>query len=153
MNPSRILLVLAVCLPALLASPMTSRGLWQLRGMILCNMPHSWPVVDFADYGCYCGKGGSGTPVDDLDRCCQTHDQCYTDAMQDKNCLPIIDNPYTYSYSYHCDKTTHTATCLSDNNACEMFICECDRKAALCFSKAGYIKAHDHYPSHLCHQS
>lgn len=36
--------------------------------MILCTVPDSWPIFDYADYGCYCGKGGSGTPVDELER-------------------------------------------------------------------------------------
>lgn len=40
----------------------------QFRKMILCVKPDSWPILDYADYGCYCGYGGSGTPVDDLDR-------------------------------------------------------------------------------------
>lgn len=40
----------------------------QFRKMILCVMPDSSPILDYADYGCYCGYGGSGTPVDDLDR-------------------------------------------------------------------------------------
>lgn len=44
------------------------RALWQFRDMILCTIPDSWPVIEYTDYGCYCGKGGSGTPVDDLDR-------------------------------------------------------------------------------------
>jgi hypothetical protein len=31
-------------------------------------------------YGNWCGpKYGSGTPKDDLDTCCQTHDNCYGD--------------------------------------------------------------------------
>lgn len=51
------------CLPVL-----CNRAVWQFRGMILCTVPDSWPLLDYADYGCYCGLGGSGTPVDELDR-------------------------------------------------------------------------------------
>lgn len=44
------------------------RALWQFRHMIICTIPTSWPFLDYGNYGCYCGWGGSGTPVDDLDR-------------------------------------------------------------------------------------
>uniref|UniRef100_A0AAZ3PZB5 Phospholipase A(2) n=1 Tax=Oncorhynchus tshawytscha TaxID=74940 RepID=A0AAZ3PZB5_ONCTS len=30
--------------------------------------PDSWPVLDYANTGCYCGKGSLGTPVNPLDR-------------------------------------------------------------------------------------
>uniref|UniRef100_A0A4W6C198 Phospholipase A2 n=1 Tax=Lates calcarifer TaxID=8187 RepID=A0A4W6C198_LATCA len=127
------------------------KALIQFRNMILCVMPDSWPVLDYADYGCYCGKGGSGTPVDDLDRCCQVHDQCYSDAMQHPDCWPILDNPYTEFYDYSCDKQNRKVTCGNKNNECEMFICECDRKAAECFSRSTWNPEHEHLPSDRCH--
>ncbi|XP_015756360.1 PREDICTED: phospholipase A2 A2-actitoxin-Cgg2a-like [Acropora digitifera] len=32
---------------------------------------------NYNGYGCYCGLGGYGKPVDGLDKCCQVHDTCY----------------------------------------------------------------------------
>uniref|UniRef100_H3CYF4 Phospholipase A2 n=1 Tax=Tetraodon nigroviridis TaxID=99883 RepID=H3CYF4_TETNG len=121
----------------------------QFRKMILCVMPDSSPIFDY-NYGCYCGLGGSGTPVDDLDRCCQVHDQCYSDAMQHPECWPILDNPYTKLYDYTCDEANRKVTCGSSNNECEMFICECDRKAAECFGRSEWNPEHEHLPSENC---
>ncbi|KAF1388960.1 hypothetical protein PFLUV_G00068340 [Perca fluviatilis] len=146
MRLTQSLFILVVSLPALLCY----RAVWQFRAMILCTVPDSWPVLDYADYGCYCGLGGSGTPVDELDRCCQIHDQCYSDAMQLDECWPIFDNPYTELYSHRCDKASKSVTCLDDNNPCERFICECDRKAAMCFAKADYNERNANLPSERC---
>ncbi|XP_040897981.1 phospholipase A2 [Toxotes jaculatrix] len=146
MHLTHSLLILFSSLPALLGY----RAVWQFRAMILCTVPDSWPVLDYADYGCYCGLGGSGAPVDELDRCCQVHDQCYSDAMQHEDCWPILDNPYTEMYSYSCDRASKTVTCRNNNDPCEKFICECDREAAMCFAKADYNEGNAHLPSDRC---
>ncbi|XP_034457179.1 phospholipase A2, minor isoenzyme-like isoform X2 [Hippoglossus hippoglossus] len=153
MNALRTLFLLAAGLSVACCGPALStndRALNQFRQMILCMMPDSRPIFDYADYGCYCGKGGSGTPVDKLDRCCQVHDKCYSDAMQHDQCWFIIDNPYIEFYAYSCDKASKTLTCGENNNECEMFICECDRKAAECFAKSPWIPEHEHLPSDRC---
>ncbi|XP_018587154.2 phospholipase A2 [Scleropages formosus] len=126
------------------------RAVWQLRSMLICVMPDSWPALEYADYGCYCGLGGSGTPVDELDRCCQTHDHCYSAAMELKACWPVLENPYTLIYHYSCDKANKTVTCEAKNTECEMFVCECDRKASMCFAGAGYNKEYENWPSERC---
>ncbi|XP_004592139.2 phospholipase A2 [Ochotona princeps] len=129
-------------------SGVAPRNLLQFRGMIQCTIPGSSPYLEFNGYGCYCGLGGSGTPVDELDKCCQTHDNCYTEAQKLSSCKTLVDNPYTNSYSYSCSGTT--VTCSSSNNACEAFICNCDRNAAICFSKAPYNDKYKNWSNKNC---
>lgn len=50
------------------SAEVSPRAVWNFRKMIKCTLPSSHPLLDYADYGCYCGLGGSGTPVDELDR-------------------------------------------------------------------------------------
>ncbi|XP_029024246.1 phospholipase A2-like isoform X2 [Betta splendens] len=147
MNPVQALLLVAASLSV--AQGLTIKALPQFRKMILCVLPESWPILHYTDYGCYCGRGGSGAPVDDLDRCCQVHDRCYSDSMQFSRCWPIIENPYTKFYDYSCDKNKNI-TCGSSNNGCGKFICECDRKAAQCFAKTTWKPEHEHLPSRRC---
>ena len=50
----------------------------------------------YGAYGCWCGPGGSGTPVDGTDRCCQLHDFCYDKIIASNLCSPY---KVTYEYS------------------------------------------------------
>ncbi|XP_060644431.2 phospholipase A2, minor isoenzyme-like [Anolis sagrei] len=134
-----LLLVLVGATSTVTPSPVP-RALWQFRSMILCAIPKSKPLSQYNHYGCYCGFGGSGTPVDDLDRCCQIHDDCYGAASDIPNCYTWLHNPYIEMYSYTCSETN--VTCASDNDVCKMHVCQCDRAAAMCFAKARYIEEH-----------
>nr|P00603.1 RecName: Full=Basic phospholipase A2 CM-II; Short=svPLA2; AltName: Full=Phosphatidylcholine 2-acylhydrolase [Naja mossambica] len=107
-------------------------NLYQFKNMIHCTVP-SRPWWHFADYGCYCGRGGKGTAVDDLDRCCQVHDNCYGEAEK-LGCWP-----YLTLYKYECSQGK--LTCSGGNNKCAAAVCNCDLVAANCFAGARYIDA------------
>ncbi|XP_004208832.1 basic phospholipase A2 BFPA isoform X1 [Hydra vulgaris] len=81
----------------------------------------------YDEYGCWCGPGGSGKPVDKADGCCKRHDHCYDRILSKKEC-----NPYIAQYSFDKDK------CLNENGTCLREICECDQAISKCLSKQNY---------------
>nr|ABK63568.1 PLA2-6 precursor [Demansia vestigiata] len=133
MFPARLLVLLGVCVSLLGATriPTQPLHLMQFADMITCANRNTRSWISYTNYGCYCGSGGSGTPVDDLDRCCQVHDDCYGEAQKLPEC-----NPYKNFYSYECAEGQ--LTCKDDNDECKALICKCDRLAAICFAKAPY---------------
>uniref|UniRef100_R4G2H2 PLA2-Hem-7 n=1 Tax=Hemiaspis signata TaxID=355698 RepID=R4G2H2_9SAUR len=133
MYPAHLLVLLAVCVSLLGASDIRPQplNLYQFGNMIGCANHNTRGWSDYANYGCYCGWGGSGTPVDELDRCCKIHDDCYGEA--EKNCFPKLT-----LYSWKC--TENVPTCDSKKE-CESFVCDCDAKAAICFAGAPYNSA------------
>uniref|UniRef100_R4G2M6 PLA2-Sut-19 n=1 Tax=Suta fasciata TaxID=529716 RepID=R4G2M6_9SAUR len=135
MYPAHLLVLLAVCVSLLGAAgiPPQPLNLYQFKGMIECGNRGNRDAWDYNNYGCYCGQGGSGTPVDDLDRCCKVHDDCYGEAENSLNC-----SPYWTLYTWDC--TENVPTCKS-KSGCPRSVCECDAVAAKCFAKADYNDA------------
>ncbi|XP_055511530.1 basic phospholipase A2 pseudexin B chain-like [Leucoraja erinacea] len=131
-----LVLLLPGCLPPGVAGGDTEslqpRNLVQFSNIIKCVIPGSHPLITFNNYGCYCGPGGHGEPVDDLDRCCQTHDKCYG-AAAEMGCT-FSEGPALVLYKYTCSEKTVTCDC--NNYKCAKFVCECDRNAAACFANA-----------------
>lgn len=103
-------------------------ALWQFGKMISCAQPGVNPLV-YNEYGCWCGLGGSGTPVDDVDRwesvcwfsclqkrmnrsmpshflrifrCCEAHDKCYKNSRKIPGCEGVFDLPHIIIYGFSC---------------------------------------------------
>ncbi|XP_030272933.1 phospholipase A2, minor isoenzyme-like [Sparus aurata] len=142
MNLSGPLLLLLLTAACTVSGQQESRSLWQFRNMIKCVQPDVLFALKYDNYGCYCGYGGQGTPVDELDQCCKVHDDCYEAQMNDPECKSFWPHlkPYFIYYRYTC--TEHQPTCSASNNKCQAAACECDRAAALCFARAKYNPEH-----------
>ncbi|KAL9984695.1 hypothetical protein ACROYT_G007021 [Oculina patagonica] len=122
--------------------PRTRRSLLQFYQMISCATNNNPLKYNF--YGCYCGLGGTGTPVDGLDRCCEKHDACYRQINRDKLCR-FSWNIYSKSY-----KRKGCTGCASSNDKCELAICKCDSVAAQCFARNKLNPKYENYPQRKC---
>ncbi|XP_047447234.1 phospholipase A2-like [Mugil cephalus] len=131
-------LLLLLLLPACLVCSRLPKALWQFGNMIQCAQPGTNPLA-YNDYGCWCGFGGGGTPLDELDMCCQVHDQCYAASRRVPGCTALEDLPYIIVYDFTC--SNQEVTCSATNNKCQAAVCECDRIAAHCFAQKTYNPA------------
>ncbi|XP_060075263.1 basic phospholipase A2 caudoxin-like [Ylistrum balloti] len=121
-----VILVIITCVGG---APREKRDLLQL--VELLEEMTNKSGLDFNNYGCYCGWGGKGAPVDAVDRCCMLHDNCYgvVDA-----CYPKWIH-YKYEFASHPERVLH---CQDKKETCYKKTCECDAALATCVSKAQY---------------
>ncbi|XP_073937247.1 putative inactive group IIC secretory phospholipase A2 isoform X1 [Castor canadensis] len=77
----------------------TFSSFWQFQRMVKHITGRS-AFFSYYGYGCYCGLGGKGIPVDDTDRCCRAHDCCYK-KLKEIGCQPVLN-----SYPFHIVNST-----------------------------------------------
>ncbi|XP_063386706.1 basic phospholipase A2 taipoxin alpha chain-like [Cydia fagiglandana] len=95
-----------------------------------CTKCSAW---DLMGYGNYCGLGGAGTPVDDIDRCCQQHDHCYGDVIKRHDCWRV--NIYIMPYDWKV--YGGSPYCGDETNRCRREICQCDKEMTECLNRIG----------------
>nr|XP_023444596.2 putative inactive group IIC secretory phospholipase A2 isoform X2 [Dasypus novemcinctus] len=110
----------------------TQSSFWQFQRMVKHVTGRS-AFFSYYGYGCYCGLGGKGTPVDDTDRCCLAHDCCY-EKLKQLGCQPVLN-----SYQFHVVNRTVVCGCgLGPGGGClcGLRACECDKRSVYCFKKS-----------------
>ncbi|KAJ7337919.1 Phospholipase A2 [Desmophyllum pertusum] len=128
-----------------------SRNLHQFGNMVNCMTNRS--RFDYSDYGCWCGMGGSGETVDEVDKCCKIHDKCFVSLMYTKCYFPF--HVYTVVYNYQgcrqCDPISSYSSWEDKVDVeCKKGVCDCDSAAALCFSQAVYNSSYVNYDTSKC---
>ncbi|KAB1268750.1 Calcium-dependent phospholipase A2 [Camelus dromedarius] len=100
-------------------------------------------LESFGFYGCYCGWGGKGTPVDAIDWCCWWHDVCYAELERKGY------NVLTQSYRYRVRQGL--VTCELGSH-CQMELCACDQKLVHCLkrNRRSYSSLYQYFPNFLC---
>ncbi|XP_070607815.1 phospholipase A2-like isoform X2 [Erythrolamprus reginae] len=119
------------------------RGLIELYETLKCGTSR-FPLT-YVGYGCYCGLGGKGWPLDETDWCCHRHDCCYSFAQR-QGCHPIRDR-----YKWTCQDSSVICDALLDR--CQNIICQCDKEAARCWRSAPFNKRYIFWPNYLCGQT
>jgi secretory phospholipase A2 len=113
------------------------KALWNLEEMAECQLGYT--ALDYNNYGCWCGVGGAGEPLDGIDECCMNHDKCYDSAIDDGACYDV---PFEYveDYSWTCQRMENgkkVPNCTEHQNACKAELCWCDRMVVECWGGYG----------------
>jgi secretory phospholipase A2 len=118
---------------------------FQFRDMISKVTGRS--AFDYLGYGCHCGLGGKGKPIDALDTCCQIHDQCYANTSTYLQFWNLC-SPHLVGYSWNYDN--NLLTCTDQQNTCGYKTCMCDKHVAECFARSNYNNQYKGYSQSLC---
>merc|ERR1712098_82432 len=103
-------------------------AVWNLGSMLSnTNKCGIFSNLRLLNYGSWCGYGGRGQPVDEVDRCCKLHDMCYDKYYRDGAgiCWFGVYVPYDWK------KVGRTVKCLDPFNTCARSYCECDKDFAI----------------------
>ncbi|XP_038641673.1 basic phospholipase A2 homolog 1-like isoform X2 [Scyliorhinus canicula] len=102
-----------------------------LQRIVYCVNPSAQP--QYSNYGCFCRIGGNGNqPVDDIDRCCQVHDDCYREAaMMECSTFHMWFASLCENGIPKCPEFSVT----SHDTECFQKFCNCDIAAALCLKE------------------
>ncbi|XP_067830864.1 basic phospholipase A2-like [Heptranchias perlo] len=143
-----LILLGAVAIPAQ-GVAIEERNVFNFMAVVNCANPH-FSNMRYIDYGCFCGFGGSGNPVDAIDRCCYLHDQCYGEAEK-MGC-------YIWITTYFSRCNDEVPTCYNGGlpwKTCSDKMCECDIAIAKCFRKHSNVfnQTFEDYDQDLCHST
>ena len=106
------------------------RALLQMFSQLVCERGDCHPYR-YLGHGCYCGAGGRGPPLDDIDECCRQHDNCYNKIST----LCTLINPFINNYGWKCISGQSTCHSFKSKNDCIHQLCNCDKVFSSCIQR------------------